>query len=191
MNLPQHIKEALTQEECSLLFDKINTLKLTMPVDPVFQEDLAPATAEEMSGAKKYGKILNKNMGKIYFNLDKDFIPKSIQDKINAIAEELEPGVKFHGGTYTEYSAKYGTPSLATHTDRFDIFLLLDLQLHSNTSWGLSANGIEYDMKDGDILALHAGSTEHGRPEKIFKDEDIVCMIFLDFFRPGMDMPLA
>lgn len=181
-NLPKYIKPLLSKEEVNELWLTIQDYMLTIPKDPVFDETGNDLNIPEGS---KVGKILNTSMGKIYFNLPNGIIPKHIQEKIDAAAISLEPGVKFHSATYTEYSLEYGKPSLNFHQDRFDFFLLIDLQVNSSTSWPLSAAGIEYVLEDGDALALHAGSTDHGRPAKTFVDGETVSMIFLDYMRPG------
>jgi hypothetical protein len=181
-SLPSHIKSLLSESDISELWERIEYLKMTMANEEPFDET---GNDTAVPSGLRLSKIINSNMGKIYFNLPSGFIPDHIQAKIDSAAEGLEAGVKFHSATYTEYSSEYGTPSLSTHQDRFDIFLLLDLQINSNTSWKLSAAGVEYDLSDGDALALHAGSTDHGRPEKVFKDGETVSMIFLDYMRPG------
>jgi hypothetical protein len=180
--LPAYIKSLLSKDEVDQVWTKLQELMSAMPKDPVFDETNNDINVPQ---GVRFGKIINANMGKIYFNLSPDFFTESILNKLTAIAEEIEPGVTFQSATYTEYSSQYGKPTLGVHQDRFDIFLLIDLQINSNTTWELSADGADYKLEDGDAIALHAGSTDHGRPHKDFKDGEVVSMIFLDFLRPG------
>ena len=186
MILPAHLKQILSEDDRKDILSKINSLKATFPKEPEFDE--AGGSEPKIGESSGKGYIQNSNMGKIYFHLPyNDFFTGEIHNKINSIVQQIEPGATPHSATYTEYSLKYGTPSLSVHQDRFDIFLLIDLQIDSNTLWPLSANGKDYELEDGDALAIHAGSTDHGRPSKTFVDGEYVSMIFIDFLRPGRE----
>ena len=54
-----------------------------------------------------------------------------------------------------------------------------DYQLKSNTEWPIIVENEEYILKDNDALLFDPGYQLHGRPDKVFMDDDYVNMFFV------------
>lgn len=149
----------------------------TTAVNIIREEDYAVST-EERSATDV---VLNPTMGKIYFDLQD--LPEIVISELTHIAKTYIPEARFHTGTYTEYSGLYGEPKLPMHKDRFDHFLLIDYQYDSNTNWDLLAAEDTVKLDNNDALVILPGSVLHGRPEKVFHEDNFLSMIFFDFWR--------
>lgn len=137
---------------------------------------------DEMSGASFPQKevdgpgyiIQNVSLGKVFFDL---MVPESIGNKLVSTAKDFGFDAAYFRATYTEYSKKYGKPTLNPHTDKKD-FLLIDYQLDANAEWELFIEDEHYNLSNNDALIFLPFRMTHGRIEKEFIDDEYVKMIF-------------
>jgi hypothetical protein len=85
---------------------------------------------------------------------------------------------------YAEYSSNTGSPKLNGHFDQKNDTTLLDYQLHSNTVWPITIDNINYELADNQGVILRPLKQFHGRPQKNFKKDEFVNMLFFFFQKP-------
>jgi len=173
-NMTEQIKNLFGTEEVTYLKKLIQDekAKRTIFVWDEFSGDQFP---QEMMDSPNH-MVQNVSLGKIMFNLS---IPDSLKAKLVEVAKYVGYDVGYFCATYTEYSKDYGKPVLTPHKDRQN-FCLIDYQLEANTSWPIVVEDQEFDLSDNDGLIFLPSKMVHGRPDKIFIDDEYVQMIFFD-----------
>lgn len=125
-------------------------------------------------------KIDDPELGRVRLNLGNN-LPNNITNKLNNYAKEQNKNLIFSGCYYVEYNKKYGTPSLAIHTDTTTHTFTLDYQLDSNIDWGIYVEGTEYHLNNNDALTINVVDQAHWRPQRTFNNNEYVKMIFFHF----------
>lgn len=84
---------------------------------------------------------------------------------------------------FISYSTKTGLePKLTRHKDNGSVTkYTVDYQYASNIDWPITVEDKEYTLKDNEVLTFLGSDQYHGRPDKIFKDDEIVENIFFQF----------
>lgn len=82
------------------------------------------------------------------------------------------------GSAYCKYSNRDGNPNLPMHKDKNPDNVCFDYQLDSNTDWPLIIEDVEYLLENNSGLYMEPGIQTHGRPEKIFSDEEYIELLF-------------
>jgi uncharacterized protein YacL (UPF0231 family) len=124
-------------------------------------------------------KLDEPQLGRTRYNLD--LLPDQVMIKINSIANDINPNLKFDFSYYVEYSLKYGEPCLPVHTDLVHSKLVIDYQLDSNINWSIYVDGNKFMLNDNDSLTINVNSQAHWRPQKKFKDGESLKMVFFHF----------
>jgi hypothetical protein len=173
------IKDLFSKEQVESLKEFFSDLKRTRPMVSAEDADIQQLHTFEYV-------INNKSLGKIIIDITGSDIPedivKTIQDKVPS-----EWGIgKPLSLAYTEYAVAYGKPELVMHRDRADN-LLVDYQLESNTQWPLQLDEDKrlVTLSDNDALVFEPYNQLHGRPEKQFKGDEFVTMLFFYFVYNG------
>lgn len=127
---------------------------------------------------------LDERLGRIVISDIK--INNTILDKVNYIAETTSSKkLNLSGIVAVEYNSKYGKPNLPVHFDHDKNDLIINLQLSSNTVWGIAVDYDVYKLKDNSAVAFNANQYVHWRPHKTFKENEYVKMIFFRFVDPS------
>ena len=124
-------------------------------------------------------KLDEPQLGRTRYDLDS--IPDEVMIKINCVANDINPNLKFVFAYYVEYSLKYGEPSLSIHTDNMHSKLVIDYQLESNMDWSIFVEGNKFMLKDNDSLTIDVNSQAHWRPQRKFSDGESLKMVFFHF----------
>ena len=73
-------------------------------------------------------------------------------------------------------------PKLPEHTDNGSFTkYTIDYQYKANINWPLIVDGVEFPLKDNDAVTFLGSNQMHGRPNRIFKDEEYLENIFFQF----------
>lgn len=172
--MKKHIQNLFSIEEAAMLASLIEVEKESRKLFVWDEFGGDPYPQDIMDDPSYY--INNKSLGKIMFNFT---LPQILIDKLNSLMAELGLDAEYFCSTYTEYSAKYGSPVLQPHKDRMN-FCLVDYQLEANTSWPLCIDDEEYDLSDNEAIAFLPAQLTHSRVDKVFAENDCVKMIFFD-----------
>jgi hypothetical protein len=124
-------------------------------------------------------KLDEPQLGRTRYNLDS--LPEQVMIKINSIANDINPNLKFNFSYYVEYSSAYGEPCLPVHTDSVHSKLVIDYQLESNINWSIYVDGNQFNLKDNDGLTINVNSQAHWRPQRKFSDGESLKMVFFHF----------
>ena len=111
-------------------------------------------------------------------------LPKSITNKIIDLFKSIDEKYVFRYFTYVEYNNKYGKPQLGPHKDQTGFTATINYQLESNIDWDIYVEGIPYGLKDNSALILNVRDQDHWRPEKEFKDNEFLRMLFIHAYDP-------
>ena len=108
--------------------------------------------------------------------------PQEIGDKVLSLVEAIygKPMI-LRSVSCVIYSSEYGQPNLPPHFDADKSDLIVDLQISSNTEWGIGVNLEVYSVEDNSALVFNPNTNIHWRPIKHFKDGEYVKMLFLRF----------
>jgi hypothetical protein len=114
------------------------------------------------------------------------YIPFKVKNKINEIASNSlgTTTVLFSAG-YALYNNKYGIPNLPPHFDGDTNDLIVNFQLHSNTSWDIGIGLDVYGLENNSAIVFNANTNIHWRPHKTFNNGEYVEMIFFRFYNKG------
>jgi len=107
-----------------------------------------------------------------------------IPKKANEIAGE---GLTLKGINIVEYGSEFGKPNLPPHFDGDSTDLIINVQLKSNTSWGVGVDKEVFYIEDNTAVIFNPNKHIHWRPRKEFKPGEFVRMAFLRYF--NMDNP--
>lgn len=110
--------------------------------------------------------------------------PEYIVEKLKSIVKERYGDCEYLSTVYAEYSSQHGNPKLNKHFDSKNDTTLIDYQLNSNTVWPITIDEINYELVDNQAVLLRPFKQFHGRPKKIFKQEEFVNMLFFFFKAP-------
>lgn len=125
---------------------------------------------------------ISKDLGRLEFTIKNIYIDENIILKLTNIAKSISKiDLMLLGVTYVEYNSKYGVPNLPPHFDGDSTDLLINYQLSSNTFWDIGLNFNIYNIKDNSALIFNPNKEIHWRPNKIFKDQEFIKMIFFRF----------
>lgn len=126
-----------------------------------------------------------------YLDLPQDIVD-TITEHANQYTQDFPYQLIPYGAMYAEYSGKYGNPSLGPHHDGGNCNFMLDYQLESNTQWHIGMDEEVYELKDNEALTLYPLTYLHWRPQRSFKEDEYVKMIFFRFVktnRPNYEIP--
>jgi uncharacterized protein YacL (UPF0231 family) len=124
-------------------------------------------------------KLDEPQLGRTRYDLDD--LPHEVMIKVNKIAHDINIDLEFSFAYYVEYSLKYGEPCLPVHTDLVHSKLVIDYQLDSNMDWSIYVDGNQFKLKDNESLTINVNSQAHWRPQRKFKDEESLKMVFFHF----------
>lgn len=131
----------------------------------------------EMQGHKDLGRTLHDiDTGSLGLKVN---IQQIIKDKLG-IGDELH----LKNMIIVEYGNKYGEPNLPPHFDGDDTEVIVNLQLSSNTTWGVGVDEEVFYIEDNTAVIFNPNEHIHWRPHKIFKDQEQVTMMFFRFSNP-------
>lgn len=123
-----------------------------------------------------------EQLGRFQFRIENTDIENNIILKLINIAKLISQNdLMFSNAVYVEYNLKYGIPNLPPHFDGDSTDLLINYQLSSNTFWDIGLNFNIYNMVDNSALIFNPNKEIHWRPNKVFKDQEFVKMIFFRF----------
>ena len=145
-------------------------------------------TEEEIASLEKeIGKAEEQNvhggiapLGRLEIN--RFHTPQEIGNKVLNLVEAIygKP-VILRSVSCVIYSSEYGQPNLPPHFDGDKSDLIVDLQISSNTDWGIGIDLEVFPMEDNSALIFNPNTNIHWRPIKNFKDGEYVKMLFLRF----------
>jgi hypothetical protein len=117
-----------------------------------------------------------------------DFVlPPDIENKILGICRDVfaESDLILESYQFARYKnlqksdGELGKPRLIPHFDSFpEARYTFDMQLKSNTSWSIYVEGKEFVLANNQALTFSGTHQIHWRPEKQFKDDDYIDMLF-------------
>ena len=110
--------------------------------------------------------------------------PEHIIEKLKKVMKDNYGSCEYISTVYAEYSPSTGNPKLNGHFDQKNDTTLLDYQLHSNTVWPITIDSINYELTDNQGVILRPLNQYHGRPQKNFKSDEFVHMLFFFFQKP-------
>jgi hypothetical protein len=108
-------------------------------------------------------------------------LPESIKEKMKKIAEQFGTNHNLKYFTFVEYNNKYGRPNLGPHKDQNSFNLSVLYQMDSNISWDLYVEGVGYKLQDNAALLANVRDQDHWRPERDFKKDEYLKMLFFHF----------
>ncbi len=111
-------------------------------------------------------------------------MPQPIQDKLLAVAQRYsDVPLKLTEISAARYSNSYlKPPNLYPHVDSFETpRFTFDVQLKSTRNWPIVVEGKEFILRDNEALIFSGTNQLHWRTKTIFKDDDIVDMLFCHF----------
>jgi hypothetical protein len=108
--------------------------------------------------------------------------PQSIKEKVLKAVESVSGfPMALRSVSCVIYSSEFGQPNLPPHFDGDKSDLIVDLQISSNTDWGIGINLEVHSMEDNSAIIFNPNTNIHWRPIKHFKDGEYVKMLFLRF----------
>lgn len=152
----QIVKNIFTKEEMELIYDHINA---------------APDDAMH----------LHARLGHKAFLWG---MPQSIQDKALSVAQQYsDVPLKLTEVSAARYANGYiDPPNLYPHIDFFEApRFTFDIQLKSTRNWPIVVEGNEFILRDNEAMIFSGTNQLHWRPKTIFRDDDIMDMLFCHF----------
>lgn len=167
--------EALKQRQGKISNEDFDVFIL----DNVLSDDQIDKIYKIVDSAKDEQTMVKKFAGhKLWYvtfgNEIENKITKMVQDKIS------ESVVLDKDYSFARYSKKFGyVPKLFPHFDsRESQTIVCDIQLKSNTDWGIVVENKPYYLKFNQALVFSGTQQMHWREEKELSDSDEVDMIF-------------
>jgi hypothetical protein len=171
------IKDLLSEEDLKRVREVIKHEFATRPREEEYDVDDTNHREDTVIYWKKFGRI----------DIRSPKIPQDIIDKVFNIVSDLlkdqYPDLVYSFVIYAEYSRlSGGHPRLGAHFDKAEAStFILDYQLDSNCSWEIGVEDQIFNLEDNSGILFDPLDKIHYRPNRFFKADEFVRMIFFRF----------
>lgn len=165
-----------TREECEELINMVHSEMERRPHVPILHDENGSLINQDDVV------MIDKDNGRLMAEILPT--PEHIIEKLKTTIREQYGECEYLSTVYAEYSSATSNPKLNGHFDSKNDTTLIDYQLNANTVWPITIDGKNYELTDNQAVLLRPFKQFHGRPEKIFKPEEFVKMLFFFFRAP-------
>ena len=169
-------------------------MKDVLVVENFFEQNVIDALIEEMHSNPeenlRYDLGGHSALGRTPYHIERDDVQSMINSDLQTLIRkkiDIRKDLSLKNMTSVEYSSDYGEPNLPPHFDRDDTEVIINLQILSNTTWGVGVDEEVFYIEDNTAVIFNPNTHIHWRPIKKFGPGEFVQMIFFRFGDDKLD----